>query len=189
VAETAGHRVHFERLGLQCVQCHSKGLHEFVRPTEACSGCHVGTVSAETGMAAFHCVTCHDFLATDHPLGDPRRADCLDCHGHMQVHGERFVPDAPMRFPCQQCHYPHDGRLPTVQDCLGCHHIRGFGLHGVPAHGDCMSCHQPHLWRVEERATCGRCHAAREEHYPDVACAGCHSFRSAEPQGAVRGRS
>src|ERR1051325_280919 len=40
VAETAGHKVHFERQGLECVGCHSKGVHQFVRPSDACKDCH-----------------------------------------------------------------------------------------------------------------------------------------------------
>jgi hypothetical protein len=189
VAGTAGHKVHFERLGLECVQCHSKGVHEFVRPTEACGDCHRQAVSASSGMAAFHCTTCHDFLATDHPVGHPGRSDCLACHEDMQVGEERFGADAPMRFPCQACHQPHARPLPTVDTCVRCHHIGGFGLHAAAAHGDCMSCHRPHLWRVEERTTCERCHADRGEHHPGLPCAGCHGFRNPAARAAVRGRS
>jgi nitrate/TMAO reductase-like tetraheme cytochrome c subunit len=175
VADTAGHKVHFVRLGFECVGCHSKGVHKFVRPTDACGTCHAEQVKAQ-GMAALHCTSCHDFLATDHPLGDPRRRDCLACHERMQVSDERFAATAPMRFPCQKCHDPHRKPLPTVEDCLGCHHIRDFGLHAEAAHADCMSCHRPHLWRVEDRATCERCHTERGDHHPDLPCARCHDF-------------
>ena len=175
VAETAGHRVHFGRLGLQCVGCHSTGVHQFVRPVDACGTCHTEQVKA-TGMASFHCTTCHDFLAADHDLADPRRRDCLACHESMQVHEERFAVDAPMRFPCQTCHDPHRRPLPTVADCVRCHHVRDFGLHALPVHDDCMSCHRSHTWRVEARAACERCHDDRAEHYPDRPCGGCHDF-------------
>ena len=147
---------------------------------DACGTCHTEEVKA-TGMATFHCTTCHDFLATDHALGDPRRADCLACHGDMQVHDERFAADAPMRFPCQKCHDPHRKPLPTVGDCVACHHVTDFGLHAVTSHEDCMSCHRPHLWRVEPRATCEGCHTDRDEHYPDLPCAGCHDFHRQPP--------
>lgn len=189
VADTAGHRVHFERLGLECVQCHSRGVHDFVRPTDACGTCHAEEVTSG-GMASFHCTTCHDFLATDHGLGDPRRADCLACHASMQVHEERFDPRAPMRFPCQQCHEPHRRPLPTVEDCIRCHHVRAFGAHAVASHGDCLSCHRPHLWRVEARATCERCHTDRGDHYAELPCAGCHGFsHEAAPPGRGAGRT
>jgi nitrate/TMAO reductase-like tetraheme cytochrome c subunit len=177
IAETAGHRVHFERLRLQCVRCHSRGVHEFVRPTDACGTCHTEKVMG--GMAAFHCTTCHDFLATDHSLGDPRRTDCLSCHATMQVGEERFAADAPMKFPCQTCHEPHRKPRPTVADCVRCHHVSDFGLHAVAAHDDCLSCHRPHLWRVDDRATCERCHTDRAEHYPEQPCVGCHGFQRA----------
>jgi nitrate/TMAO reductase-like tetraheme cytochrome c subunit len=182
VAETAGHKVHFARLGFECVQCHSRGVHEFVRPSDACSECHAETVRASSGMATLHCTTCHAFLAADHALAHPRRVDCLSCHEHMQVREERFAENAPMRLPCQQCHQPHQRPLPTVAECRHCHRVEGFGLHDAAAHEDCMSCHRPHLWRVDERATCERCHAGREDHYPVLACAGCHAFGNhAEP--------
>jgi hypothetical protein len=85
-----------------------------------------------------------------------------------------------MQMPCQKCHQPHRQPLPTVADCVACHHVRDFGLHAIASHDDCMSCHQPHLWRVEARATCERCHSDRDDHYPDMPCAGCHDFRRAE---------
>jgi nitrate/TMAO reductase-like tetraheme cytochrome c subunit len=180
VADTAGHKVHFERLGLQCVQCHSRGVHVFVRPVDACGTCHTEEVKA-TGMASLHCTACHDFLAADHALADPRRADCLACHETMQVHEERFAADAPMRFPCQTCHDPHRRPLPTVADCVRCHRVQDFGLHVLGAHDDCMSCHRPHTWRVEARAACERCHDDRRDHYPDQPCAACHDFRRQKP--------
>jgi nitrate/TMAO reductase-like tetraheme cytochrome c subunit len=177
VAETAGHMVHSTRAGIQCVTCHSKGLHRFVRPSDACADCHEMTMERESAMTSFHCTTCHNFLATDHELGSPERDDCLECHEHMQVHEERFDGDAPMNFPCHRCHQPHQHMLPTMDDCTDCHDTSGSGLHAVPFHADCLSCHRPHLWHVEGRATCLRCHAAdRMDHYPDLACAGCHSF-------------
>jgi nitrate/TMAO reductase-like tetraheme cytochrome c subunit len=179
VAQTAGHQVHFTRQGLECVGCHSKGVHQFVRPVDACKDCHAERVR-EGGMTALHCTACHDFLAADHELGAPTRRDCLACHADMQVGSERFEPHAPMRFPCQECHRPHQNLRPTPADCVRCHHVAAFGLHAVPFHGDCRSCHQPHLWRVDARATCEGCHADRKDHYPDAPCAGCHAFQKSE---------
>lgn len=176
IADTAGHKVHFERLGLQCVGCHSKGLHRFVRPTDGCRECHAEQVTGAPAMESFHCTTCHNFIATEHELRSPQRSDCLQCHAQLQVQNERFDAAAPMPFPCQRCHRPHGGRKPTVGDCLDCHHVRDFGLHGAPFHGDCQSCHIPHLWRVAPRATCERCHVDRSDHYAGAPCNGCHSF-------------
>jgi len=185
IADTAGHRVHFERLGLQCVGCHSKGVHVFVRPTDSCQGCHTQQVTGAGKMAAFHCTTCHDFLARDHELGAPTRAECLTCHATMQVRTERFDPKAPMQFPCQQCHEPHGRTRPTMDGCRTCHHVADFGLHAVPFHQDCQSCHEPHLWRTEARATCERCHTDRAAHHPDAPCASCHGFANPRPARTV----
>ncbi len=186
VADTAGHKVHFTRLGLECVQCHSKGVHVFVRPTDSCAGCHAEQVTAG-GMASLHCTSCHDFLATEHPLADPQRSDCLACHADMQVRDERFDPHAPMRVPCQTCHRPHQKPVPTIADCVGCHHVRDFGLHALGSHNDCLSCHRPHLWRVEARTTCERCHTDRAEHYAGLPCASCHGFQKVKAAPAALG--
>ena len=182
VADTAGHKVHFAQLGFQCVACHSRGVHNFVRPTDSCSECHTAQAAGDGAMGSVHCTACHDFLATDHALADLRRSDCLACHDQMQVGHEHFDPQAPMQFPCQQCHRPHERILPSVADCQHCHHVHDFGLHAVPFHADCKSCHQPHLWRVDARATCERCHGDRHDgHYPDLPCAGCHDFQRSAP--------
>ena len=180
VADTAGHRTHFEKLGFQCVGCHSRGVHKFVRPSEACRDCHASQVIQPEGMGEFHCTACHSFLAVDHPLKTPGRGSCLACHLSMRVNGEVFAEDAPMLFPCGECHKPHKAPRPTSADCLACHHIRDFGLHRVEAHAECISCHQPHRWRVWSRETCEACHVDRTAHYPSMACFQCHSFRNGE---------
>jgi hypothetical protein len=175
VAGTAGHQVHFQKLGLECVGCHSKGVHTFVRPSDSCRDCHAEVMVRAKRMEVLHCTSCHPFLATGSALKAPTRQQCLDCHALLQE-TTTFPREAPMQLPCNQCHKPHVAGHPTSTDCGTCHHMKEHGLHARVGHADCVSCHPPHTWLPQERATCEACHSDRTDHYTEAACATCHSF-------------
>jgi hypothetical protein len=176
VQETAGHKVHFEHLGLACVGCHSKGVHRFVRPNNSCTDCHADVVIKAAKMEALHCTACHNFLATDAELKTPTRQQCLDCHAAVLPAAAGFPANAPMRFACNQCHHPHAEGRPTIAACRQCHRMQEYGLHAQSGHADCITCHAAHTWRPSERATCEACHSDKGNHYPGTPCALCHSF-------------
>src|SRR3990172_261132 len=182
IAETAGHKVHFSRAGIQCLDCHGQGIHRFTPPAEVCKKCHANVVIKARGMATLHCTTCHNFLAQGGELAHPSRKDCLDCHKTMKVKSEVFSTSGPMLFECGTCHKPHTQPLPARKDCLACHpEPQLVGLHQKLAHADCVSCHRPHLWKLSGRGTCEVCHVDRKDHNSPTPCFQCHRFGGGAP--------
>lgn len=149
VGETAGHKVHFEKAGIDCLDCHMGGVHEFLRPVEACLNCHPDK-KEEPGkkMSFMHCTDCHSFLAKQTDLL-PLRATCLGCHKHLKVGHESFPETAPMAtFDCSVCHKPHEKLRPDKEVCFECHADAAGDHHGRSADSSCADCHKPHTWSV-----------------------------------------
>ncbi len=152
VGDTIGHRVHVERADLQCLACHLPSLHATEPAVEDCQRCHESAAKSGGGMAAFHCTTCHNFLAkgADEDELLPHRPACLECHQGLQLKGETFPEHGPMAFECGACHKPHSRPLLAFSDCLACHpevarsreHIERDAL------VDCVRCHEPHDWKA-----------------------------------------
>lgn len=183
VAQTAGHQVHAERKGIECVVCHSPGLHRFQPPTEVCANCHQAQAKGDRAikikeMADFHCVDCHQYLRPDSPLR-PTRQTCLGCHQGLPTKKTVGWPaGAPMAYPCSQCHKPHEKAQPVVV-CTSCHQGPLPGLHRWTTHAatSCTTCHIPHAWKVQSRQTCLSCHQDRTTHKAPENCSNCHGFR------------
>jgi nitrate/TMAO reductase-like tetraheme cytochrome c subunit len=153
VEETAGHKVHAGQRNIQCVVCHAPSIHRFRPPTAVCGSCHVAQTRGERtikirAMADQHCIDCHQFLRLDSPLR-PSRQTCLDCHRLIPSQVGMFPANAPMQFPCAQCHRPHEAARPVVA-CASCHEKPRADLH--PAEmlktTPCTTCHVPHRWKV-----------------------------------------
>lgn len=108
VGETAGHRVHFEKLRIDCLDCHMGGVHEFLKPTDSCLNCHPDkTEGLGKKMAFIHCTSCHNFLAKRESLL-PNRETCLECHQKIGMGSHRRMKkDA----ACTECHKPHLWRV------------------------------------------------------------------------------
>ncbi|HUG40769.1 MAG TPA: hypothetical protein VMM12_09795 [Longimicrobiales bacterium] len=184
VANTAGHRIHFESdepslQGLNCVECHSSGVHQFTPTDQTCGqgGCHesVEIRLGEMADLTIHCATCHDFAA---PARDapgtaeaaaalrPEAAQCLSCH-QMRSMLANLPPDEPHQAECGACHNPHEQTTPrqAVQSCAsaGCHgrpdtltsYHRGLDP-GVLE--DCLVCHSAHVFRIHPETGCLDCH-------------------------------
>ncbi|MDO8526589.1 MAG: NapC/NirT family cytochrome c [Deltaproteobacteria bacterium] len=105
VGNTAGHKVHFEKAGIDCLECHMKGLHEFVRPVDSCAGCHPDKMEGNSKMSFIHCLQCHNFLAKGEDL-KPTTASCKTCHDRIQT--EKLHPPIPKDTECISCHKPHE---------------------------------------------------------------------------------
>ncbi len=169
VANSAGHRIHFESRepvldGLQCVQCHSSSLHQFTASDETCgqSECHTDTRIQLGKMAGLtiHCAACHGFSAvvpaveTGSPAAaeglTPRRAIAPDAETCLSCHAMRAIMDLPEEDPheglCASCHNPHTQTTPAeaVQSCgtAGCHEdpMSGTPLHSGLAPGVMENC-------------------------------------------------
>lgn len=150
IGATAGHRVHFEKAGIDCLTCHSGGVHKIVRPVDTCLTCHADKVEGPGKKMAFaHCTDCHTFLAEQDDL-IPTRETCLACHRKITVGHATFPEDAPMvAFDCAVCHKPHGATRPDRELCLSCHADATPPHHGLKTGGTCVDCHTPHHWRTE----------------------------------------
>ena len=192
ISRSVGHRVHLDSQdpsleGLQCVQCHSSGVHEFAATRETCaqSGCHenVEIRLGRMGDFTIHCVACHDF---SHPADEPTLAagdsgvrvstivaplrpeanECLSCHAMRLLVGE-IPEDEPHGGVCGACHNPHEQTTPAeaVRSCAasGCH-ARADTItpmhRGLDANrlAQCTSCHRAHDARMGDRLDCTSCH-------------------------------
>jgi hypothetical protein len=172
-----------------------------------CFRCHQGNhVSRDGKVIRRDCQLCHTIIGQvsnlpnptevaaaekfEHPWslrGKHAELSCNQCHWR----GRGLVPEcttcheppanAPMSFPCQQCHLQEQSVRP-VMDCATCHPSRAE-LHLRPAHSavDCTTCHKPHEWRIAGRETCLGCHGDKAEHNAGLPCAQCHVFRPAKP--------
>lgn len=150
IRETAGHKVHFEKAGLECLDCHDKGIHNIARPVEECGKCHSDKVDMSNKMAFVHCTQCHNFLAKGKGATgiSPTRDNCLDCHSKIRVEGETFPKEGSMHFECSTCHSPHKKLLPSPSLCLGCHTTLPGKIHGSDEKTRCFDCHKPHRWKA-----------------------------------------
>jgi nitrate/TMAO reductase-like tetraheme cytochrome c subunit len=203
VANSAGHRIHFESEdpaldGLKCVECHQSSLHQFTASDETCaqSGCHTDSDVQLGAMSdlTMHCAACHGFNARADDLEAasaaiaPDQTTCLSCHA-MRVLLE-LPEDDPHEGACASCHNPHAQETPgeAVQSCStsACHQdpasLTPFheGLDEAVA-VDCLYCHQAHDFHVDG-ANCVACHQDILDDDPGVA------RRSAEsPHGPAGG--
>ena len=173
VAATSGHKQHEEAENIACTKCHSVTVHRFHPPGEICGLCHADHDMEVAGMSDMHCPVCHDFLVEgDLPL--PTRSACLDCHEAL-ASGIIWSADAPMQYPCGDCHLPHQQRAPMV-DCESCHTVEGYHLRGAHSAARCETCHEAHEWQTAGRDSCLTCHPAQTEHQAGVPCSTCHAF-------------
>lgn len=147
IGETAGHKIHFANYGIECLDCHMDGIHEFLRPVESCMRCHVSQVKMPGEKMAFvHCTDCHQFLAKS-PSLSPTRESCLECHLKIRVGEETFPAEAPMAgFECGTCHKSHGDIRPDRELCLTCHPDAVPPHHRMKVDTSCTACHKPHRW-------------------------------------------
>jgi len=189
VANSAGHKVHFESEdpdleGLQCVECHSSSLHQFTAADETCaqSGCHTDSDVQLGAMSdlTIHCAACHGFSTpvteTEAAVASlaPDQDTCLSCHA-MRVLVELPDPD-PHEATCASCHNPHEQATPeeAAGSCsaAGCHddaaELTPFhvGLEEEVA-ADCMYCHQAHDFQIDG-SNCLACHQDVMDDEPDA---------------------
>jgi hypothetical protein len=190
IAASAGHRVHMESQdpslrGLNCVQCHSSGIHEFAATDRTCaqSGCHETTEVrlGKMGQLTIHCASCHDFnapVASTVPadtlaiaLRSPRE-QCLSCHA-MRTMMHDFPADDPHQGACGACHDPHEQTTPAqaVESCAvgGCHArvdtVSRFHRGLAPGTlANCTACHAAHEFRAPTE--CAQCHRDIYSHAP-----------------------
>ncbi|UCC26249.1 MAG: hypothetical protein JSU98_03925 [Gemmatimonadales bacterium] len=182
VARSAGHRAHLESedpnlQGLQCVQCHSSGVHEFAATDRTCgqSGCHddVTVRLGRMGDFTIHCVACHSFNSVVQVDADraaaqtalaPSSNECLSCHAMRTL--VEMLPDEPHAQVCSTCHNPHEQSIPAeaARSCatVGCHDdvLDLSSFHRGLDHGsveNCLSCHQAHQFRLDG-TDCLSCH-------------------------------
>ena len=186
VANSAGHRVHFESQdtvlkGLQCVQCHSSALHEFAASDKTCgqAGCHENTKIklGKMGKLTIHCAACHEFslaatksaVPSDslHGVLQPGQGQCLGCHEMQKLIGASFPKDPkedPHGGKCGACHDPHKQTTPAqaVESCKTCHQAIATES---PIHKELANA---------APATCTKCHAAHEFKAKLGDCTSCH---------------
>ncbi|MFQ6051253.1 MAG: NapC/NirT family cytochrome c [Candidatus Hydrothermarchaeota archaeon] len=173
VKETVGHKKHVEELEKECLDCHGERIHRFI-PTEAsCNGCH--KIEFQVSKMQFHCLTCHEFLASEEETTTllPRRKECLLCHEEKEAPILSITPQAHRESDCKLCHRPHERDKPL--SCKECHVTPNTTLHMIGAHGDCTSCHVVHI-RKEARDVCLACHPDKKDHHSSMkGCSPCHS--------------
>jgi nitrate/TMAO reductase-like tetraheme cytochrome c subunit len=149
IADTAGHNIHFKKAKIDCLECHMGGVHNFLRPVDACLNCHEDKVEGPGKKMAFaHCTDCHSFLSKKERL-IPDRKTCLECHQKIEVEKESFPQNAPMAsFDCSECHEPHKKIKPDREACLNCHEDTKVSHKQRDYKKSCTECHKPHIWTV-----------------------------------------
>lgn len=179
VAASAGHRVHLESDdpaldGLQCVECHSSGIHQFTAVDETCaqSGCHTESTVQLGAMSdlTLHCVACHTFVEPTEDVVaaeavlSPDASSCFACHAMREI-ATMPTPD-PHEGSCGSCHNPHEqedaGEAAGSCASVGCHqnptdltpHHAGLSTEVVT---DCVSCHVAHDFALDGN-DCMACH-------------------------------
>jgi hypothetical protein len=200
IANTAGHRLHFESDSLQdkqveCLTCHARSAHRFVPVDSTCAqqGCHLTAdvtirlgkmaEAEQSGLVRMHCAVCHEFtaevprLATVDSAGEtlrPGEEQCFSCH-QMK---ERLSDFDPRRDPhggkCGMCHNMHTNVEPkdALKSCAtaGCHDD-----------WERVDTGKIHRQAVENCETCHTPHAARVDASD---CAGCHE----RTRGSITGK-
>lgn len=212
IANSAGHKVHLESEepeldGLQCVECHSTGVHEFAATDQTCAqaGCHeeIEVKLGRMGDLTIHCAACHSFagvvgvdpdgegeIRTAQEVLAPSQDDCMSCHAMRTL--VEMPPDEPHEQVCSTCHNPHEQTTPAQasETCatVGCHNdassLTPFheGLEHTTVQ-DCMACHQAHDFSLDGN-DCLSCHEDIWEDGPSGRVAwGVHT--PAAPGGAV----
>ena len=198
VMVTSGHRVHVDREGLKCLDCHAQSLHSFGAPSEVCKKCHEDESVNSAGMAKLHCTSCHNFLASEQSLV-PTRGTCLWCHSDSSAAHVDLHADSPMQFPCGMCHNPHQPDQTLRQRCHTCHQDEAAAASKLgPPHRDCLTCHKPHTWKPDGEETCRTCHGQEidslsvhkiaSHHSAGVKCVECHRPHEWKPRGVERCR-
>ena len=186
IANTAGHRIHLESddpalEGLNCVECHSTGVHQFTPTDRTCGqgGCHENTEVRLGNMAdlTIHCAACHDFASPVATAASPEQVatslrpeaeECLSCH-QMRAMLPDLPADEPHGAECGACHNPHEQTTPrqAVESCAtgGCHAMPDTL---TPYHRDldpgvledCLACHSAHEFRIHGGGEdCLACHS------------------------------
>jgi hypothetical protein len=182
IRNSAGHRIHFESddpslEGLQCVECHATGLHEFAAVDRTCgqSGCHTESRIQLGGMSdlTIHCAACHGFSTPVDPSEPvemltaavtPDAEECLSCHVMRTL--VDMPPDEPHGQACGLCHNPHEQSTPeeAVASCAtgSCHTDAAAvsPMHRGLESGvleECTTCHEAHDWRLDAN-DCLACH-------------------------------
>jgi nitrate/TMAO reductase-like tetraheme cytochrome c subunit len=215
IAETAGHKLHYGQLGVQCVTCHAAEIHQF-RPTdEMCKGCHYTQTVGLTAMQRNHCTSCHNFLAPASEGLRPSNEKCGECHAQGLDGAPALATGWHEGVTCGDCHPVHDPRFAANEDaptrdgaarpCVECHDdvpdptfvFGGADLKGRPrattglpgvGHDRCDSCHVPHS-AVAPVERCRDCHADAAARLPvdgPHVCTDCHVAH--EPDVDPRGR-
>lgn len=182
IRSSAGHRIHLESEdpaleGLQCVECHSSGVHEFAAVDRTCaqSGCHTESRIQLGAMSdlTIHCAACHGFNTPVQP-GEPAEAlaaavtpdeeACLSCHAMRAL--VAMPPGEPHGQACGLCHNPHEQATPeqAAGSCSssGCHTDAAAvtPMHRGLDSGvleSCTTCHQAHDWALDA-GNCLACH-------------------------------
>lgn len=183
VAATAGHQVHAEEQNIACTKCHSVTLHRFEAPGPICSICHEEKHTQINGMAEMPCSACHQYLVNEEEELLPHRKGCLNCHLALTEKEVTWSADAPMQYPCGDCHKLHE-ESELMVDCLSCHTIEGMHLKGEHRASQCQDCHQPHEWQVTRRETCLTCHPGKADHNSGILCGSCHLFYKDQQRGS-----
>lgn len=173
VANTSGHKLHNEIQDIECVVCHSTTVHRFAPTADTCLSCHTDQRVTMVGMDDVHCHVCHDFVVESDQLL-PERAACLNCH-EASAMDVTWSADAPMQYPCGDCHLPHE-QTHVIVDCTLCHTVGGYHFIGSHSVMSCETCHEAHIWNTEERDTCLTCHPGQVEHQALSPCNTCHTF-------------
>lgn len=106
VEETAGHKIHFQKAGIECLDCHGVAIHNIAKPKNVCISCHDDKADMKNKMAFVHCTSCHNFLAQGKGMEGiwPTRENCLACHEKIQL-GAAHVANT--KENCITCHKPH----------------------------------------------------------------------------------
>lgn len=146
VTKQTGHARHVFTEKLQCMDCHTRTVHNFHPDKNACLRCHKDWKIHGVGMEEVSCMICHPFSPRKKGEFIPDRERCLSCHRRSSR--TTFPEKVPMaRLNCYECHKPHNRIKPSDDDCLRCHTrevLTARQVHRVAQ--KCTACHHPHRW-------------------------------------------
>ena len=189
-----GHRVHVDKGGVECRDCHDVEHEGFKNPgTAMCRKCHAKetTLGHHGGTAelATDCTTCHVFAPDKQPEA------CIDCH--RDTHGKSQAVTTHATADCMKCHRLHESPSTVTTACAECHEERApahaaaadatcSSCHAQPAgphpagHDKCSGCHQPHDFKAGGESACMRCHGekttlAAAQVPAHAVCTSCHT--------------